>query len=230
MDFTRQRDLFDPDKTRASVTHVGCGGVGSFAALALAKLGVHDMKLIDPDTVEEHNVPNQLFKHRLSFDSNLSQVGVPKVTALRDLIAEFADPEVITVTQSRLEDTPPEFFNSDVVVSGLDSMEARSALWERLRWKIAPRLLLDARLAGQMVVLYAVRPMLPSDVEAYEKTLYSDEEALEVSCTSRGVIDVGFFVAALITRNVRAYYANETVASQTFLNVETLDIMKGGWS
>lgn len=221
-DFTRQRSWFDPDKINASVTVVGCGGVGSFTAVALAKLGVRSLRLVDPDVVEEHNIPNQMFP--------VEAVGQPKVVAMRDVVDQLADDVDVETLVSRLEDVDQQVLDSDVVVSALDSMEARVSLWERLRFRLRPELLLDARLAGQYVVLYSARPSLPSDVEGYEQTLYSDEEALEVSCTARSIIDVGFVVASLITRAVRQHYAGEPPISQVFLNQEKLELFKGGWS
>lgn len=222
MDFTRQRAFFDPDKVDSAVTVVGCGGVGSFAALALAKLGINQINLIDPDTVEEHNVPNQMF--------GVEQIGATKVSATKVNILEFADPSGVDVYQERLQDVDDRLFRVPVVVSALDSMEARADLWGRLKYKLAPRLLVDARLAGEYVVLYTARPAVSSDVEGYEKTLHSDEEALEVSCTARSIIDVGFVVASLITRAVRKHLTDQDVERQIFLNQSDLTLLKGGFS
>ena len=259
MDYTRQRDWFDPDKVSASVTIVGCGGIGSFAALALAKLGVQHLTLVDPDTVDEHNIPNQLYRPtdqgitkvaalalgireqtgrepigiaaRLQEGVPLSDVVIsaldskPKVEALDAIIGEYANTAVSPVPD-RLQVGVPL---SDVVISALDSMSARADLWQQVKYKTRVGLFLDARLAAENIVLYSVNPTNPDEVEGYERTLYSDEEALELSCTGRSIIDVGFAVAALITRAVRRHYANEAREATVYLNQQTLDIYKGGW-
>jgi len=59
---------------------VGVGGVGSWVALDLALLGVERLVLVDPDTVEESNLNRTPFKSW--------HVGLPKVTALAELIDE----------------------------------------------------------------------------------------------------------------------------------------------
>lgn len=223
IEYTRQRDWFDPDKTQASVTVVGCGGIGSFAAFALAKLGVQTIRLVDFDTVEEHNIPNQMFTP--------IQAGDLKTRALANTIASF-DPSAnmafeIETYEQRLQDGVPL---SDVVVSALDSMEARADLWEQVRMKINVKLFLDARLAAENIVLYAVNPINAEDIAGYEATLHSDEEALELSCTGRSIIDVGFAVASLITRAVRRQYAHEEHERVVYLNQQTLDLFKGGWA
>jgi hypothetical protein len=233
IEYTRQRKWFDPDRTNASVTIVGCGGIGSFAAFALAKLGVQQLTLLDFDIVEPHNIPNQMF--RFTDDEYPDgDLGRAKVDGVAWTVAEFAGlPRLHDPTRwcrpicGRLEDGVPL---SDVVISALDSMEARAELWKQIRYKAACKLFLDGRLAGENIVLYAVNPILPSDVKGYEATLHSDDEALELSCTARSIIDVGFTIAALITRAVRRHYAEEEVERVVYQNQEQLTIHKGGWS
>src|SRR3990172_12168799 len=75
--YQRQWDIVPMDALKkAHVTIVGVGGLGSFAALALAKMGVGTLTLVDGDTVEEHNVANQLY--------GPEQLGLLKVEACRD--------------------------------------------------------------------------------------------------------------------------------------------------
>lgn len=64
----------------AHVAVIGIGGVGSWAAEALARSGVGRLTLIDLDNVAESNINRQI--HALS-----TTVGQPKVEAMRDRIA-----------------------------------------------------------------------------------------------------------------------------------------------
>lgn len=217
-DYTRQRDWFDPDKTAAAVTIVGCGGIGSFTAFALAKLGVQRLDLVDFDTVDEHNVPNQLF--------TTFQIGHPKTEALWLSLHDYAGVDA-TLHNQRLQDGVPL---NDIVISALDSMEARADLWEQVKYKLACKLFIDARLGGENIVVYALNPCVPSEIAGYEATLHSDEEGLELPCTGRSIIDVGFSVASLITRQVRRFYTGSACESQVYLNQATLELYKGGWA
>ena len=71
--FLRQQDLCPVQALQdLHVTMVGCGAVGSFTALALSKMGVGSMTLYDPDTVEVHNLPVQMFTN--------ADLGRPKVS------------------------------------------------------------------------------------------------------------------------------------------------------
>src|ERR1700748_433265 len=112
MDYTRQRDFFNPTEVNASATIAGCGGIGSFTAFALAKLGVQHFTLIDFDTVDEHNLPNQMFSVA-SYDFADGDVGRLKVDALADqLYNAGAEYENITTIAAPLQDGIPM---SDVV-------------------------------------------------------------------------------------------------------------------
>lgn len=66
----------------AHVVVVGIGGVGAWAAEALARSGVRELSLIDMDHVAESNVNRQI--HALT-----STLGQAKVQAMRDRIAEI---------------------------------------------------------------------------------------------------------------------------------------------
>src|SRR5437870_4131692 len=61
--FCRQEAMPGHDQTRIANAHVavvGCGGLGSWIALALARLGVSQLTLIDPDRFDRTNAPRQL--------------------------------------------------------------------------------------------------------------------------------------------------------------------------
>ncbi|KAF8303101.1 hypothetical protein DL93DRAFT_2127421 [Clavulina sp. PMI_390] len=67
----------------ASVVVVGCGGVGSWAALMLLRSGVSRIRLIDFDLVSL----SSLNRHAVA---TLADVGTPKVTAVKAFFAKIA--------------------------------------------------------------------------------------------------------------------------------------------
>jgi molybdopterin/thiamine biosynthesis adenylyltransferase len=61
--FCRQAAMPGHRQARLDAAHVaviGCGGLGSWAAVALARMGVRRLTLIDPDRFDRSNVPRQL--------------------------------------------------------------------------------------------------------------------------------------------------------------------------
>lgn len=85
MDLSKSYDFFQPEKDTARIHIVGCGSVGSTLAENLARCGVTKMTLWDFDTVEAHNIVNQMFRQQ--------DVGKPKVEALKDILTDI-NPEI----------------------------------------------------------------------------------------------------------------------------------------
>ena len=92
--FSRTQLLLGPEamqKLSASVVAVfGIGGVGSFAAEALARSGVGGIALFDDDTICLTNINRQLI-------ATLSTVGKPKVEVMRDRILDINASAIVEV-------------------------------------------------------------------------------------------------------------------------------------
>lgn len=86
--YSRQKDL-SLEYCDQSALVIGLGGVGSWAALDLALLGMGTLILIDPDKVEASNLNRTLFK--------LTDIGRFKTHAVKDLICERR-PDCIVLT------------------------------------------------------------------------------------------------------------------------------------
>jgi len=94
--YSRQENLYEVKKNGnsyfqtmpQSATVIGLGGIGAWVALDLALLGVNELTLIDPDTIEDHNLNRTPFK--------LTQIGLYKTEAVKYLIAERRNTNVIT--------------------------------------------------------------------------------------------------------------------------------------
>lgn len=239
LSYMRQTGIFDPAKNpHASATFVGVGGIGSFAAFATAKLGIPNLTLIDPDVVEEHNVPCQMFRMADAFDEDGADE--LKVEAMKAQILDTNPDANVTAYMARAEEDgfagpdhapllKPDRLTG-LVVSGLDSMKARSDLWHaNVRLNPLVPMYIDGRLDGQTIVIYAVNPCNMEDVEQYEATLASDDEVPAGMCTERSIIDVGFMVGSLISRMVRLHYTDQPLDKITVVNQATLDVAKGGW-
>ncbi len=228
--YLRQLGWYNPEDRNDHVTFIGVGGIGSFAAFGASKLGIPNITIIDPDQVEAHNQPNQFY--------SIHDVGEDKVNALAGFLqgeSEHATIEPLHGIVASTEDgdcTEQGVYNelSGVVVSGLDSMEARKDVWES-SIKLNPRvpLYIDGRLGGQLIVLYAVDPTDIEDVDAYEATLHSDDEGIDAPCTERGVIDVGLVCAGMIVRLLRRHFAGQPVDKITLLQHEHASLQHGGW-
>ncbi|WP_177326579.1 ThiF family adenylyltransferase [Pseudomonas sp. CHM02] len=75
---------------------VGCGGIGSTAALLLAGCGVKNITLVDSDIIEKSNLNRQLFW-------KLEDIKKPKVEVLKKAIEERFEDTSITTLQTHLD-------------------------------------------------------------------------------------------------------------------------------
>src|SRR3990167_6840796 len=76
--FIRQLKLVNPQELEFPITVIGAGGIGSWATLALAKMGCSNISVIDFDKVEIKNTPSQIY--------TMSQKGKNKVSALKETV------------------------------------------------------------------------------------------------------------------------------------------------
>ncbi|MFQ6075639.1 MAG: ThiF family adenylyltransferase, partial [Candidatus Bathyarchaeia archaeon] len=108
---------------RARVCVVGLGGLGCPTATQLTAMGVGHLRLVDRDVVERSNFHRQ---HLYTIDT----IGYPKVEAAAKRLGELnpgVDIEALTLSVN--PDTSDEIVRGvDVVVDGLDSVEARYAI------------------------------------------------------------------------------------------------------
>ena len=216
IDYWRQVDLVRPEDLNFPVTIIGAGGIGSALALALAKMGSRRLTLYDPDVVEPHNLPNQLYR--------LRDVGRPKVAALADLLSEFASADVRPVQEAVTGQVL-----TGVVISGVDSMDAREQLWRRsIRYRAAVPLYLDARMGAQVYRLLTVRPVDPDDVRWYETTLFADEQAVDEPCTAQAIIYTTFGLASFVANQIKRYAQGEAYDRDLLFDFATLSLLRGG--
>ncbi len=192
--FVRQRDVLPLDRLRAAkVTVIGAGAVGSFTALALVKMGVGVVEVYDPDTVAVENFSNQGYR--------LRDLGVPKVTALADLLADYGG-RVIPHAE-RFVAQPLD----GVVICAVDSMDVRMALWAHVRKCRRIDLYLDARMGAEVGKVLAIRPLDPEDCRLYQAELYPSTEAFRAPCTARSTIYCAAGLASFLAATVGNHLA-----------------------
>ncbi len=213
MDLSRQTDLVDAEALEAPITLIGCGGIGSFTALALAKMGCVHLSIFDDDLVEERNIPNQLYR--------LNDIGHLKVERLADIIKGFTGIGI----QARPERVQNQRLQG-IVICSVDSMEARQRIWDRsIRFKAGVAAYIDARMGAEVSRIYTVLPQDPDHVRFYEKTLYSDDEAWQLPCTAQAIVYTGFGIASLVAGQVKRVAMGETCKREIIFDYKTLTFL-----
>ncbi|WP_289282446.1 MULTISPECIES: tRNA threonylcarbamoyladenosine dehydratase [unclassified Methylophaga] len=104
----------------------GIGGVGSYTAEALARMGVGKMTLVDHDVVSGSNMNRQLVALRSTVDVLKADVIADRIKDINPdcqvtLITDFLTPESIPTVLSQ---------DYDVVIDAIDSLSSKAALLE----------------------------------------------------------------------------------------------------
>jgi sulfur carrier protein ThiS adenylyltransferase len=108
----------------AAVGIAGLGGLGSAVSIALARMGVGELVLVDYDVVETSNLNRQCYF--------IDQIGMAKTEAISKIIKEI-NPYVSLIkhkTELNRSNIPEIFKNADVVVECFDRAEDKAMILE----------------------------------------------------------------------------------------------------
>jgi hypothetical protein len=150
---------------------IGAGATGSRIVLGLAKLGVENLHVWDFDIVEGHNIANQAY--------GLSDIGKPKVEALRDLVKQQTG-LTINIHNEKVDGSQAL---GEVVFLLTDTMASRQEIWQKgIRFKIRTKVMIETRMGVDQGRCYTVNPVKSAQVKGWEQTLCSDDVAPVSAC------------------------------------------------
>lgn len=102
----------------------GCGGLGSNCAVALARVGVGNLIIVDFDKIEESNLNRQYFFH--------NQIGLPKAKALKENISKI-NPTTNVVDYDiflRPEIIAEIYKDAEIIVEAFDKAEMKQMIFQ----------------------------------------------------------------------------------------------------
>lgn len=204
--YQRQLDIISPSELDIPITVIGLGGIGSPTAYLLAKMGCSDLTLYDGDTVEEHNIPNQFY--------GIQDIGENKAVALSHRIQHDLDIRVNPMMRHFTNDTVGE-----IVISCVDSMATRQAIWQHVKKQSDVGLYLEARMGAEMCRIYSLNPNY--NTLWYNDMLYTDDHALPLPCTARATIYTGNLIASFLTYQVKRYAKSQALSGEIIFDFVT---------
>lgn len=188
---TRQLDLIPLKVLDTPINIIGAGAIGSFTALSLAKMGFHNITAIDFDRIDVENMNCQFFRHK--------DIGKFKVEALQELIKDFTELEI-----NAINDQWSGKILDGITICAVDSMEVRKQVFETYNRKAFNSLaVIDPRMGAESALLYSYSPLIPKELDEYEKTLYSDENAVQERCTAKSSIYCALGLSSIVCTTVK---------------------------
>ncbi len=215
MEFLRQTNIYNPEEQTFEVIIVGAGSTGSFVALTLAKMGIDNIKVIDFDKIEDHNIPNQFYR--------IKDIGKYKVTALKEIIKDFTGTVIETWNKKITKKTDMDFNMNTLLIYCTDNIESRKLITEKAEG--FPIKIIDTRFGGEG---YSIHTLDPSDDKAL-KEYYTglDEPIKETPCGEKGIIYTILSLAAEVCNIVKRMDKEETYPKTLRRELKTYRFIEG---
>jgi hypothetical protein len=126
------------------------------------------------------------------------------VEALKELINDFTGIKIEAIA-SRYE---TGMFDG-IIISAVDSMSTRKTIWDNHKDKsVGTKCLIDPRMGAETALMYVMSPMDGTDQVSYEKTLYTDESALQERCTAKATMYTACMLSGLVAKAVKDIVTN----------------------
>ena len=194
---------------------LGCGAIGSSAAIQLARSGATKFFLYDMDKVETVNIGVSQYDSR--------HVGCKKVDALEEIITQInRDVEISTVHGEFKE----YWYNGekDIAILAFDTMNVRmEAVKVLCANKQKPMCIIDGRMGAEHYQQYIVpKP----DIDKYEKIWYSDEDMSTDPCNAKATSYCSNMSGSFIANAVRKFVTGQPFNDNFSFNFPTMMMNK----
>ena len=194
---------------------LGCGAIGSSAALQIARMGAERFCLYDMDKVEEPNVGVSQYTY--------DDINKPKVDALQNHLMSLGVFTVNTYHEKFSEYYPQG--ENDIAILGFDSMSARLQAVEALCGiaGIRPLYIIDGRMGAEHYQQYIFdKPT----VSKYKKTWYSDESGSPGPCNAKATSYCSNLSGSMIANTVRKLVTGQPFNRSFSFNFPTMLLEK----
>ena len=166
MNLSKSFEFFNPSDVKGWVHLIGCGSVGSTVAELLARFGLMKFVLYDFDTVEPHNVVNQMFTTKHFFR--------PKTECVKEIIQEI-NPDAWVKIES--EGWTGQDLDGYIFL-GVDNIDIRKKICMANRFNPAVKAVFDFRTGLTDAQHYAADWADPASKKALIDTMnFTHEEA-----------------------------------------------------
>lgn len=135
MDRSKLLEYFDASKYDLPVHVVGCGAIGSHVCEELARLGFTKVELYDFDTVDAHNITNQMFSQE--------NIGELKVTVCAEMMREINPDITLTLHPEGLKEP---YICAGIVILCVDNIDLRREIAKANYYNPFCRVMLDFRM------------------------------------------------------------------------------------
>lgn len=205
--FLRASGWIQPSNIPDCLNIIGCGAVGSNAAILAAKMGFTRFQIWDDDIVQDYNLPNQAYLPE--------DIDIPKVDALEKALVQF-NPNIIVTKHNRrfTSDLDKDLLVGPVLIA-TDSISSRKDITTAFKFNLNIPLVVEARLIFDAAQIHIVHPTEYSSIQRWERTLHrTDEEVEEGPCNLRLCSTLVYSVIGVLVHQLCIPYGERRVGDE----------------
>ena len=209
------------NKMNKYVYHIlGCGAIGSSAAIQLCRMGGEVFTLYDYDKVEVPNIGVSQY--------NLSDIGKYKVNALELHLHNINPNALVYTNQEKFSSYNPTGDNRDIIVLGFDSMESRLEAVEiicnkQIPEEYRPQYIIDGRMGAEHYQQYIINK---PTVSKYKKHWYTDDSGSPEPCNAKATSYCSNMSGSFIANAVRKIVMGQPYNEKFSFNFPTMLLQK----
>lgn len=212
---TRQEDIINTGRIRTQpIVIIGCGGIGSHLAIALARMGAANLTIIDPDLVSIENVNSQGF--------DMVDVGKSKVDAIKQKIIRATGTLVKTDKTYVNEAYVFPDGNEAIYVLAVDNMESRKVIAHKI--SNAMRLVINPAMGAEYLTIDTYKntsAFFEDWLVKFDKAWFTDDEAKPERCTAKATIYTTLLISGFICKIIK-----DEVMAEPYVKHISFDIRK----
>lgn len=184
----------------------GCGGIGSWTILQLARMNPAALFMYDDDVVEQANMSGQLYCQ--------DDIGKAKVDAMADMVKSYTTMRNIYAIKDKFTTNSEA---GDVMICGFDNMEARRIFFVAWHNYVMTKskeerhkcLFLDGRLSINTLQVFCITGDNNWAIAEYaDKYLFTDAEAEETQCSLKQTTYLACMIGSMIVNLFTNFVAN----------------------
>ena len=207
------------DNFNECVYHIlGCGAIGSSAALQLVRMGAEEFLIYDFDKVSEENIGVSQY--------NVSDIKQYKVEALKKHMLNINPDVNVSAMPCRFDVFEYTGREKNVMILAFDNMDSRlEAVEKALKTNHKPWLLIDGRMGAEHYQQYT---LINPEFRDYKKTWYSDEDGDPEPCNAKATAYCSNMSGSFIANHVRKALTGQHINKEFFFNFPTLTLARRG--
>lgn len=204
--------IYNPDEyAHKRVALIGVGTIGSHLAHILARMQV-PMTMYDHDTVEEHNLATQTY--------GFKDIGRTKVEAVYEQIACVQPENPHLIVPAKFERIPdPVYEDFDLIVSAVDSLEARKQIAGELVAAGIGTPVVDGRVGREQVEVYFFE-----NAQAWLDQM--PDEGDKDPCGARFTAYSAVIAAGFMANNIKRFLLGQPVQGRVIYDAVTSTFIK----